>query len=424
MQVIELDRSDDIISVCDRLVWAAEPRVLFVLPPDVEAVERGIDLVRLRRFADSLHLDVALVVDGRETMAQQRWARQAWGLGVPVFSSIAAARRGRRRWRPRRQEKLGLLAQDGWAWPDGLGGGGARNVDFGLRNRSQVAATATPWGWLSRFGVILLAVVLLVTAVLTMVALFMPTATITLHPVQQPVESSRSLMADPAQTAQTTTALDTSVIPAHPITQRITWSAEMDTDGLVTAADHEQLRTQTLAALQTAAIGEIKGRLPAGMLLLDDSLQIVGVENLDYSAAVGETADRLVLSLQATVGATAVETALVNGLLYEQLVAAVPPGFTLNPKTLEVNNIQFLGLDSAGRLTFRVDGRALATATVEGERYRPSLSGLPVEKAAALLAAQLPVADAPAIDLRPGWWAERIGRLPFRAAQIEMRVVE
>lgn len=421
MQVIELDRSDDIVSVCDRLVWSAEPRVLFVLPPDVKALERGIDLVRLRRCADSLHMDVALVVDGRETMAQQRWARQAWGLGIPVFNSIAAARRGRRRWRPRRQEKLGLLAQDGWAWPDGFGEGGLQNADFGLRNRSQAAATAKPWGWLSRFGAILLAVVLMAAGVLTIVALFVPTATITLHPVQQPVESSRSLMADPAQT---TPALDTSVIPAHPITQTVTWSAEMDIDGLVTAADREQLRAQTLTALQTAAVGEINGRLPARMLLLDDSLRIVEVKNLDYSAAVGETADRLVLSLQATVEATAVEMALVNGLLYEQLAAAVPPGFTLNPKTLEMNNLQFLGVDSAGRLTFRVDGRALATATVEGERYRPLLSGLPVEEAAALLAAQLPVADAPTIDLQPGWWAERIGRLPIRATQIEMQAVE
>lgn len=421
MQIIELDRGDDIVSVCDRLAWAAEPRVLFVLPSDVAALDRGIDLVRLRRCADSLHLDVALVSEGRETMAEQRWAQQAWVLGIPVFGSVAAARRGRRRWRPRRKERLGLLAQDGWGWPAGLSNGELQSGDFGLRSLSQVAVTTTPRRWLSRLIAILLVVVLVVAAALIMVALFVPTATITVRPVQQPVEGSRSLMADPAQGLAMS---DSSSLPAQSITQTVTWSAEMDIDGLVTAADQEQLRTYALEALRMAATEPINGRLPVGMLLLEDSVRVIEIEALDYSAAVGEVAERLVLSLQVTVGVTAVESALVNGLVYEQLVAAVPPGYALDPDTMQMGDIYLLGEDSAGRMTFRVDGNAAATAEMDVEPSRPALSGQSVGNATMLLAAQLPLVEMPVIDLRPQWWAERIGRLPFRATQIEIRVVE
>ncbi len=104
MQIIHLDESDDIISICDRLTWAGEQKALLVLPEDGGVLREGLDLVRLRRFADRQRLEVGLVTPDVPI------ARQARAIGLPVFPSVALAENGRRGWwrGRKRSERVGL----------------------------------------------------------------------------------------------------------------------------------------------------------------------------------------------------------------------------------------------------------------------------------------------------------------------------
>ena len=92
MHIIHLDDSDDIISICDRLTWAGEQQTLLVLPEAGGVLREGLDLVRLRRFADRQRLEVGLVTPDVPI------SRQARAIGLPVFPSVEIAETSRRGW--------------------------------------------------------------------------------------------------------------------------------------------------------------------------------------------------------------------------------------------------------------------------------------------------------------------------------------
>jgi hypothetical protein len=404
MQIIELDNNDDIVSVCDRLTWASEQRVLLVLPPDGAVLHRPIDLVRLRRCADSLRIDVGLVVEPDEEVSHQ-----ARALGIPTFGSVAVAQGRSRAWRRnRRREQLGFLSHNGWRWPAPVRQNLSSNRTPGRRRRLWV------------YTVILLALMLVAGALITM-ALLIPAATVALRPVSRPLRISQTVAADPARS---TAGLATGVISAHAITHTVSWTGEMAVPGVVRTADRERLRAQALQALQTDALNEITGRLSANSLLLDGSLRLVEIDEESYSSAAGTRADHLGLHLRVTVSAATVKSALVNGALYDGLLASLPAGFQLAPGTLRIDEIRLIGEDTTGRIAFTVTGRALAVAKMDLQPYLSAISGRPAAEAIAYLEAQLPLRDAPVVALRPAWWAERIGRLPFQITRIEVELVD
>jgi hypothetical protein len=242
-----------------------------------------------------------------------------------------------------------------------------------------------------------------------------PAATVTLQPLSRPLQISQVITADPAQL---TADVAGGVIPARIITHTIAWTGETAVGGMFTTSDRQRLRGQALQGLQTAAWDQLTGRLSTGVSLLDGSLRVVEINEEVYSTANDAMAGSLALYLRATVAATIVEMPLINGLVYQGLLASLPAGFELVPATIQIGEIQFVSQDSAERITFTVNGRAVATAKLDVRPYLATISGRPVDEANAFLAARLPLQDAPSIALRPAWWAEQVGRLPYRPARI------
>ncbi|MCP4415067.1 MAG: hypothetical protein GY805_00495, partial [Chloroflexi bacterium] len=75
--------------------------MLLLLPEEGDVLREGLDLVRLRRFADQQRLEVGLVT------ADKSLSRQAKALGLPVFSSVELAKNSRRSWwRGRKRSEL------------------------------------------------------------------------------------------------------------------------------------------------------------------------------------------------------------------------------------------------------------------------------------------------------------------------------
>jgi hypothetical protein len=176
--------------------------------------------------------------------------------------------------------------------------------------------------------------------------------------------------------------------------------------------------------LQTAAWNQLTGRLSSDVKLLDGSLRVVEINEETYSIDSSATTGRLALHLRATVAATVVEMPLINGLVYQSLLASLPAGFELVPATIQIGEIQFVNQDSAERINFTAYGRALTRAKLDVRPYLADISGRPVDEVNAFLAAHLPLQDAPLITLRPAWWAEQVGRLPYRPARIEVEGVD
>ena len=218
MQIIPLTAEDDIISVCDRLDWSDEKRVLFVLPPP--PILPPLSLIRLRRYADRKRIEVGLVTTSRQL------ARQAQAAGLPAFASVAEAETSRRGWwrGRRRQERLGLPT-----YGEPLDDGKLRWKDAVDNEEPLPAPVVTPRQWFLRYAGILL----FFTAGALLAVLFLylvPRATITLKPELRPLTATQQITAVPDLAAVDN---GRAAIPARRLTLTQSWKTEIEATGIV-----------------------------------------------------------------------------------------------------------------------------------------------------------------------------------------------
>lgn len=223
MKTIYLTTDDDIVSICDRLDWNGARQAVLVPPEESDVLRRGLDLIRLRRYADRQRIEIGLV------MADAAWRRQAQALGIPAFKTVREAQRNRRGWwrGRRRQEQVGLPTV------------GGRQVAELKRpfspHRSDPpppSPTAERRKWLLRYAGILffcIAVALLFVSFLYTV----PNATIILRPETVQLRTSQPITADP-----TLSDIDYAAgrLPARTLTVEVSWQAEIETSGTVDVA--------------------------------------------------------------------------------------------------------------------------------------------------------------------------------------------
>jgi hypothetical protein len=215
IQVLYLQEDDDIVSIRDRLDWAKESQLVLVCPPDGDVLTSYLDLAMLRRHADSLRLEVGLI------STDHRINSQAKALGFPVFSTVRAATRSRRRWwrGKRRRELVGqrVIVDE--------------SDQLEIRRRRKEPPT---WRkWLTRYLAIILYIVILALIFITAVYAI-PGATITLRPDIRPVAVSRQIVVDPQLAADASTG---ATVPGRVLSSIQEWQAEVETTGTVAVAD-------------------------------------------------------------------------------------------------------------------------------------------------------------------------------------------
>jgi hypothetical protein len=175
-QVIYLESGDDLPAIRDLLEGAQAKRVLLVIPKSCRALQDPINLRVLRRHAQNLALDVALVT--RDSRTRQLAKEE----GFAVMSTVRRGKRGR--WRlgsPRRSSAEQAAA----ARVDGLRRG---RGDIGYSDRLIV--------WTGRILGVLLFLFLL-ALVVALAALLIPEAKVTVVPYSEEAEVILELRADP-----------------------------------------------------------------------------------------------------------------------------------------------------------------------------------------------------------------------------------
>ncbi len=154
--LITVEPLDDLAALEDKIAWAKAPRALLLWPKQGCAVRRTVDFVRLRRAADRLGTQIAIVTRSRGV---RRLAQQ---VGIPVFPNRKAALQKPWRWRRVRRPRPRR-----------------RRVDlYTLRALAQRPLPWTqlkPWQRLAAFTAGVL-------AVLALAAFMFPSAQITLQP--------------------------------------------------------------------------------------------------------------------------------------------------------------------------------------------------------------------------------------------------
>jgi len=159
-QIITLESHDDLISVRDRMSWAKTPRILLVWPKYEKVTLRQVDLKVLQRHATTLGAQLGLVT------RQRRVRADAEALGIPVFESTGQAQRVT--WPKKRHRRFAYKAPD-------------RTL---REQREQVQVKEAAW---RTHPIIRILVFFIgVSAVLALVALFIPRAQVKLNPVSEP----------------------------------------------------------------------------------------------------------------------------------------------------------------------------------------------------------------------------------------------
>jgi hypothetical protein len=420
-QVIQLDGHDDVTSARDKISWAKAERVLLVFPRRARFLARTLDLRLLQRHAAALGVQLAIMTRSDE-------ARRAAGeLNIPVFTTTASAQR--QVWerekppaRPRRLVRPDLR-----------------------RMRRDVFPPEAHWR--SHIGFRFLFFSLAVLAILAVLSLFIPSATIQLNPVTH-LQSltftvSASLNVTTVNLAGSLPARLTSVVVEHNKTVQATGSVIIPdaraqglvhfrnlTTALVGIPAGTVVSTQTSPPVRFATtVDEVvaagldktvevpvmaieagsTGNLPADTLIaiegdLGASLDVTNPDptmgGSDRTAAIQTAADRL-----------RVHEALLTELLKEcktGLQQTLTPGDIYFPDTLAVSQVLsetfFPAEGQSGEalsLTMRLQCQAQYTSLADvntlakmsldanlAEGYTPASDGL------AILPASIPATDA------------------------------
>lgn len=220
-QVLYLETEDDLPAIRELLEGAQAKRVLLVVPRGSRLFREPLNLRILRRYANDLALDVALIT--RDTRTRQLAKEE----GIAALSSITRGQRGR--WRssaPRRSSAQRAAVRR----VDGLRSG---QGDVGYGDRVIV--------WAGRVLGALLFVFLLVL-VLGMAALLIPEANVTVVPYREVVEANLQLTADPEEEKPSLTSL---TIPARIVETEVEQTGEIATVSKRDAPDAPAIGTIT-----------------------------------------------------------------------------------------------------------------------------------------------------------------------------------
>ena len=262
--LIIIEPLDDLASLTDKLAWAKAPRALLLWPKKGCGLTRSLDFVLLRRAADRLGTQIAIVTRRRQ------WAWLAAAAGIPVFPTKTAALKKAWRWRrvrpPRpRTPRADLFTLRAWA------------------------SRPLPWERLGRWP--RLAVFALgVLAVFVLLGFTLPSAQITLHP--RSVRRSATVVAQVSPAFQRVTA--TGRLPGR-------W-VEVTVGGELETAVHGHTALPQQPAVVTLRFRNMTDRaltLPAGTVVsskTDAAVHFRTTEAVNLPPRVNATADAPALS--------------------------------------------------------------------------------------------------------------------------------
>jgi len=280
-QVVHLELHDDVVSVRDKISWAKTARILLVWPSRKRILERPLDLLLLQRHATSLGAQLGLVTRSAEIR------RAAGELGIPFFATIAEAQS-----RPWQNQASRSEPAPRGPRPDLLE----------LRaevHPPQPAWQAHPAARLTFFT-------LGVLAVIAVVLLFIPSATISLDPKLEAQELTLQVRA-----SQNVTSVNVAgSLPAREISVVVEGSQSAPATGQASVSDKPAQGVARFRNLTTVVVG-----IPAGTVIrtmAEPAVKFLTTQDGVLAAGVNQTID---------IPIRAVEPGLEGNLAADTLIA-------------------------------------------------------------------------------------------------------
>ncbi len=213
-QIIQLEPHDDVISARDKMGWGQTGRILLVWPERGRVLTRRLDLVLLQRHTKTMGSQLGLVTNDPDVRYH------AGRLAIPVFKNLKQSQRASWRIRTARRTRRLIRARlPGRSYPD-------------LR-QLQEEIHPLPAKWLrqpiTRLGFFTIGVL----AFLSIAAVLIPAAEVTLQPIEEQQAITLTITADP----KLETPNISGVVPLRSMIAIVEGRASIPTTGTTRLAD-------------------------------------------------------------------------------------------------------------------------------------------------------------------------------------------
>ena len=233
--IIKLDPNDDIVSVREKMDWSRSPRILLIYPDSFDFLDRNIDLLLLKRHAQDIGAQVAIVSPDLEI---QQNARQT---GIPFFQTAAIAQKT-----PWRRSRFRRTFFD-------------REKPYPTLPELQALTRPVMPGFWHRRAVRIVTFISGILAVIALALFYIPSATITLPDVKQEQTFTISFWANPAITSP----LPSGGLPVSEIRVVVESQGQAASSGQITVPDQAASGQVMFTNLTNQAV-----KVPAGTIVL------------------------------------------------------------------------------------------------------------------------------------------------------------
>jgi hypothetical protein len=259
--ILQLESHDDVFSTKDKIGWDQAGRIVLVWPERGRILTRKLDLVLLQRRCVEIGAQLALVTNDVEVCDNAR------ELHIAVFKSTLDAQNNR--WRSYRRRAKRPIST------------GSRPDLRELRKEIHPAAPR----WMStpaaRLGFFALGVI----SFLSIVAVLLPGAQISLKPKTQLQETSLSVTASTAFDAVHLTG----EVPAYTTTVDVEGRLTISTTGVTQVPEKSATGYVRFTNLTETAVAVPKGTIIKSIPIIGASLEFITTSDGDVPAGVGST---------------------------------------------------------------------------------------------------------------------------------------
>jgi hypothetical protein len=180
-----------------------------------------------------------------------------------------------------------------------------------------------------------------------------------------------------------------------------------------TPLDRTRLSNRLLATLMESAESETQNMLKPSDLLLGLAAAPSQILEETFDPPGDQPANQLVLTLRAEFQARIISGEDLEELATAALDANMPPGYSAQPDSLEIEHQTFPTLEDDGSAHWELRAHRSIVAELAESQALAAAMGLSPTQAAQRLQQNLPLESPPRISLVPTWWP-RLPFLPFR----------
>lgn len=240
--VIQLDRTEDLGSIKDKVTWGKSSRVLLVWPVNYAVFDRKVDLVTIKRICKSQGSRLGIVCDDPAVCIE------AEGLNIPVFESVNRAMR--KGWDRRKRYKGSLSVPDDYM----------QSIDIEelriQRKGEEKEKSLQPANRIALF-------VAGIMAVFALLLVLVPSARISIFPLAQKLEMNVEFVVKPAPGG----ASNPGILRGEVITTVVEEETTGTTTGTTSAPDQ---KARGIISITNRSDKDID--LPAGTIVLNNAV--------------------------------------------------------------------------------------------------------------------------------------------------------